>query len=161
MPASTVRRAAVAALVLAPVLAGCGNPAPVRPAATMSLCGSDPQPAPTVVAVVCNTDDITARNLTWASWGKPTATARGVAVVDLCAYEDCHTGAYSTVPITLTVSTLTACPASKRGYLTLRYAFADGSPWPGLPADTGTSGYIAAPNRPLPPRNQTVALTCG
>ena len=43
----------------------------------------------------CHTKDIIARKLAWSAWGKPTATAIGTAVVDLCAYEDCHSGDYS------------------------------------------------------------------
>jgi hypothetical protein len=155
-----MRRALTAALLSVPWVAGCGHPAPVRPAVTMTFCGNDPQPAPAVVEVVCNTDDITARDLAWASWGKPTATASGVAVIDLCAYEDCHTGAFSTVPIRLIASKITTC-AGKQGYAVLRYVFADGSPWAGLPANLNTSHYIAGPDRPLPPADQTVALSCG
>jgi hypothetical protein len=91
--------------------------------------------------------------------GKPTATAKGMAVVDLCAYEDCHTGAYSSVPIKLIASKVATCTNNKRAYAALRYVFVDGSPWPGMPADMNTSNYIAAPNRTLPPQNQTVELT--
>jgi hypothetical protein len=127
----------------------------------MSYCGSDSQPSPAIVEVVCNTDDITARNLAWTAWGKPTATGRGVAVVDLCAYEDCHTGSFSAVPITLIATRISACGTNKRAYTTLRYVFTDGSPWPGVPADMSTSHYMVGPDRPLPPRDQTVGLTCG
>jgi hypothetical protein len=162
MPVRMMHRAAIAAQLSALFLAGCSHvaaPAPV--AVTMSFCGSDPQPMPTVVEVICNTDDITARNLVWTAWGKPTATAKGMAVVDLCAYTDCHTGAYSSVPIKLIVSKVTACTKNTRAYAALRYVFVDGSPWPGMPADMNTSHYIAAPKRTLPPQNQTVELTCG
>jgi hypothetical protein len=162
MPARMMHRASIAALFSVLFLAGCGHSAaPVPPAVTMSFCGSDPQPTPTVVEVVCNTDDITARNLVWTAWGKPTATAKGMAVVDLCAYEDCHTGAYGSVPIRLIASKIAACAENKRAYTTLRYVFVDGSPWPGVPADMNTSGYIVGANRTLPPANQTVGLTCG
>jgi hypothetical protein len=157
-----MQRATIAALLSVLFLAGCSHSAaPVPPAVTMSFCGSGPQPMPTVVEVICNTDDITARNLVWAAWGSATATAKGVATVDLCAYEDCHTGAFTSVPIKLIASTLAACAENKRAYTTLRYVFADGSPWGNVPADMTTSGYIAGANRILPPRNQTVGLTCG
>ena len=79
----------------------------------------------------------------------------------MCAYEDCHTGTFSTLPIRLIASRIAACAANKRAYTTLRYVFADGSPWAGVPANTDTSGYIAGPDRTLPPRNQTVGLSCG
>ena len=162
MPARMMYRAAIAALLSVLFLAGCSHSAaPVPPAVTMSFCGTNPQPAPTVVEVICNTDDITARNLVWTAWGKPTATAKGTAVIDTCAYEDCHTGAFGTVPIRLIASRIAACAGSKRAYTTLRYVFVDGSPWPGVPANTNTSGYISAPDRTLPPRNQTVGLSCG
>lgn len=158
----TMRVAAASALFPALVAVACGRPAaPVPPPVTLSFCGSNPQPAPSVVEVVCNTDDITARNLVWTAWGKPVATARGTALIDQCAYEDCHTGAFSSVPIRLVASKIADCPKSGRAYSTLRYVFADGSPWPGLPANLNTSGYIAAPGRPLPPKNQTVSLGCG
>jgi hypothetical protein len=160
--AGKLRRVAIAGLLSGLFVTGCGHAAaPVPAAVTMSYCGSDSQPSPAIVEVVCNTDDITARNLAWTAWGKPTATGRGVAVVDLCAYEDCHTGSFSAVPITLIATRISACGTNKRAYTTLRYVFTDGSPWPGVPADMSTSHYMVGPDRPLPPRDQTVGLTCG
>jgi hypothetical protein len=126
----------------------------------MSFCGSDPQVMPSVVLVVCNTNDITTQNLAWTGWGKPAATAKGTAVVDLCAYQDCHTGAYGSVPITVIASKIVPCPKNTRAYSTLHYVFPRGSPWPGTPAHMDTSGYIAGPHRTLPPANQTVSLAC-
>jgi hypothetical protein len=162
VPVRMMHRAAIAALLSVLFLAGCSHSAaPVPPAVTMSFCGSDPQPMPAVVEVICNTDDITARNLVWAAWGTPTATAKGMAVVDLCAYEDCHTGAFGSVPIELIASKVAACAKNERAYTALRYVFVDGSPWPDMPANMNTSGYIAAPNRVLPPQDQTVELACG
>jgi hypothetical protein len=160
--AGKLRRGAMAGLLSGLFLTGCGHAAaPVPATVTMSYCGSDAQPTPAIVEVVCNTDDITARNLTWTAWGKPTATARGVAVVDLCAYEDCHTGSFGTVPIRLVATRISACGPSKRAYTTLRYAFIGGSPWPGVPAGMSASHYMVGSDRPLPPRDQTVGLTCG
>jgi hypothetical protein len=59
MPATMMHRASIAALFSVlfsvPFLAGCGHSAaPVPPAVTLSFCGGDPQPAPTVVEVICN-----------------------------------------------------------------------------------------------------------
>jgi hypothetical protein len=145
-------------------LAACGHPAgpvpPGPPPVTMAFCGGDAQVRPDVVLVVCNTNDITARNLTWTAWGKPTSTATGTALVDLCAYADCHTGAYGTVPIRLIASKIVACAGHAYAYSRLRYVWPGGTPWPGLPADMNTSGYIAGPGRDLPPADQTVDLAC-
>jgi hypothetical protein len=158
----TPRLAATSTMLPVLLLVACAHAAaPAPPPVTLSFCGGNPQPMPAVIEVVCNTDDITARNLVWTAWGKPVATARGTALVDQCAYEDCHTGAFSSVPIRLMASKIAHCPKGERAYSTLRYVFADGSPWPGLPANLNTSGYIAAPGRPLPPANQTVSLSCG
>lgn len=156
-----MRRVGVAMLFPVLLLAACGHAAaPVPPPVTMSTCGSDPQPMPDLVQVVCNTDDITARNLVWQDWGKPSATATGTATIDQCAYEDCHTGAFGTVPIRLIASKIAGCAKSARAYSTLRYVFPDGSPWPGVPANFSPAGYMSGPDRPLPPANQTVDLTC-
>lgn len=157
MLARTIRVAAIAALFAA----GCSHaPASAPSQVTVAFCGGGPQAMPAVVQVVCNTDDITAGHLVWTDWGSQTATANGTAVVDLCAYEDCHTGSFGSVRIKLIASKITKCPKNVRAYSTLRYVFADGTPWPGIPANVSTSGYMAAPGRPLPPANQTVALAC-
>ena len=156
----TMRRVTIGMLFPVLFLAACGHSAPSAPPVTMSFCGSGPQTMPSVVDVVCNTDDITARNLVWTGWGQPSATAHGTATIDQCAYEDCHTGAFGSVPIRLIASKNTRCAGSARAYSTLRYVFVDGTPWPGVPANLNTSGYIADPGRPLPPANQTVSLGC-
>jgi hypothetical protein len=157
----TTRLAAIGMLLPVLLLAACGHSAPPPPPVTMSFCGSSPQAMPNLIEVVCNTDDITAKSLVWTDWGQPTATASGTATIDQCAYEDCHTGAFGSVPIKLIASKLTHCSAGARVYSTLRYVFLDGNPWPGVPANLNTSGYIADPGRPLPPANQTVSLGCG
>lgn len=162
MLAGTMRRAVVTALFPLLFLSACSHAAvPVPPPVTLSFCGSNPQMMPTVVEVICNSDDITARNLVWTAWGKLEATAKGTAVVDLCAYTDCHTGSYGDVPIRLIVSKIADCAKNTRAYSVLRYVFVDGTPWPGVPADMNTSNFMAAPDRTLPPANQTVSLTCG
>jgi hypothetical protein len=164
MLARTPRAAVVTALLtlLACLLvAACSRAAaPGPPPVTMSYCGVSAQVRPDVVLVVCDTNDITARGLTWTAWGTPTATATGTATIDVCAYSDCHTGAYSNVPIRLIASRIVGCAGTKRAYSTLRYVFPDGNPWPGVPADLNTSNYIVGPERVLPPANQTVSLGC-
>ena len=159
---SRIRGAAIAGLLAAGLITGCGHSAaPVSRAVTLSYCGSNSQAAPAIVEVVCNTDDITARNLAWTGWGKSTATAKGVAVVDLCAYVDCHTGSFGSVPIKLIATRIAGCGTSKRAYTTLRYVFTDGTPWPGAPKGLNTAHYMVGSDRPLPPPDQTVGLTCG
>jgi hypothetical protein len=155
-------RAVVATLMLlVPLLTACTHATkPVPPPVTLGFCGSNPQVMPGIVLVVCNTDDITARNLTWSDWGKPTATAKGSATVDLCAYEDCASGDYASVPIGITVSKIVHCPKNAWAYSILRYVFPNGSPFQGVPANVKTPGYSAGQDQPLPPANQTVSLTC-
>jgi hypothetical protein len=111
-----------------------------------------------VVLVVCNTDDITAVNLVWSDWGKQTATAQGSATVNLCAYTDCASGDYVSVPIEVTASKIVRCAKQTRAYSVLRYKFPHGSPFQGVSASTG-GGYFGQ-GQPVPPANQTVGLTC-
>ena len=161
MLASTPRAAAVTALLSLLLLTACGQAArPAAPPVTMSFCGYSPQARPDVVVVVCETSDITARDLKWTAWGKPAATATGTATVDLCAYSDCHTGSYTAAPIRLIASKIVPCAGKARAYSRLRYVFPDGSPWGAVPANLNTSGFISGPDRALPPANQTVSLGC-
>ena len=161
MLASTPRAAAVTALLSLLLLTACGQEArPAAPPVTMSFCGYSPQVRPDVVVVVCETADITARDLKWTAWGKPAATATGTATVDLCAYSDCHTGSYTTAPIRLIASKIVPCTGKTRAYSRLRYVFPGGSPWGGVPANLNTLGWISGPDRALPPANQTVSLGC-
>lgn len=143
-----------------PFLTACSHATkPVPAPVALGFCGSNPQVMPGVVLVVCNTDDITARNLIWADWGKPTATAKGSATVDLCAYEDCASGDYVSVPIEMTASKIMHCSKNTRAYSTLRYLFPNGSPFQDVPASVKTSGSFGQ-DQPVPPADQTVSLTC-
>jgi hypothetical protein len=163
MRASRAGTVAAAVTVLALVLAACTHPAPSRtppPSVTMAFCGGSAQARPTVVEVICATNDITARNLTWSGWGHPVATASGTGVVDLCAAEDCHTGEYASASIVLIASDLAPCHGQSRGYQRLQYVFVGTSPFQGVSASQNFSGYIAAPGRPGLPANQTVRLNC-
>ena len=161
MLASATRAAAVTALLQLLLLTACGQAVrPGAPPVTMSFCGYSPQARPDVVVVVCETSDITARDLKWTAWGKPAATATGTATVDLCAYSDCHTGSYTTASIRLIASKIVPCTGKTRAYSRLRYVFPSGSPWGGVPANLNTSGWISGPDRALPPANQTVSLGC-
>lgn len=153
--------AVVATLMLSLLpLGACGRaPKPAPPPVTLGYCGSDPQVKPDVVLVVCNTNDITAENLTWSDWGMPTASAKGSAVVDLCSYEECASGNYVTVPIGMIVSKIVYCAKNARAYSTLRYVFPHGSPFKGVPTGINSTGDLGQ-HLPVPPRRQTVSLTC-
>ena len=117
--------------------------------------------AAAAMEIVCGTSDITAGRLAWSAWGQQIATAVGTAVVDMCAYEDCHTGSFSSVPIVLIASKIVRCAKAARAYSRLQYVFVGGSPFSGLPPNGADfSDFIAAPDRPTPPANQVVSLTC-
>jgi hypothetical protein len=88
------------------------------------------------------------------------ATGSGVALVDLCAFSDCHNSDYSTAPIVVIASRLRACPSGTRAYSRLQYVFVGVSPFQGLPAHMSFRNFMSAPHRPPPPKNQTVSLAC-
>jgi hypothetical protein len=157
--------AVVTATLLAPLLllSACSHPAGAGTGATrvrMANCGVSPQAEPTVVNVICGTSDITARDLTWSSWGKPVATAIGTAVVDLCAFSDCHTGSYTAVPVVMVAWKIGRCGPDMRAYSRLQYVFVGRSPFAGLPAKMNFSNFMTGASRPGPPSDQTVSLAC-
>jgi hypothetical protein len=163
MRASRAGAAAAAVTVLMLLLSACTDQAPrpaPPPSATLAFCGGSAQARPTVVEVICSTNDITARNLTWSGWGRSVATASGTGVVDLCAAEDCHTGEYASASIVLVASDLTRCNGERRGYQRLQYVFVGTSPFQGVSASQDFSDFMAAPGRPGLPANQTVRLSC-
>jgi len=88
------------------------------------------------------------------------ATAIGTAVVDLCAFSDCHTGSYQAVPIVVVASKIGRCGHGTQGYLRLQYMFVGRSPFAGLPANVKFSNFMTGAARPGPPHDQTVSLTC-
>lgn len=156
-------RTVTATLLLAPLLAAACTPTGTEhmPASvTMADCGGAPSARPSLIQVICASDAITARNLAWSAWGKPVATAVGVAVVDLCAFEDCHTGKFGAFPIVIIASKITNCPERARAYSRLQYVFVGNSPFAGLPAHMNFSNYMSAPRRAGPARDQTVTLGC-
>jgi len=152
--------AVVVALMCALLLTACSNAAqPAPPPVMLGFCGYTLQVKPDVVLVVCNTNDITARNLTWSGWGEPTATAKGSALVDLCSFTDCADGNYVSVPIEMAASKIVHCSKSTRAYSTLRYVFPGGSPFQGMPSFVYSPAYYPEFGT-VPPANQTVSLTC-
>jgi len=153
--------AATATMALPWLLSACSHPAaPAAVPVTMAYCGSAPQVRPAEVEIVCGTSYITAGTLAWSSWGGQIATAVGTAVVDLCAYEDCHTGSYTSVSIVMIASAPVPCGRNAQAYSRLQYVFVGTSPFAGVPAGATSANFISAPDRPSPPVNQTVALTC-
>jgi hypothetical protein len=159
--AGRTTRAVVAALLFPLLLlTACSDAAaPAAPPVTLGFCGTSPQVRPDVVLVDCNTDAITARNLTWSGWGKATATAEGSATIDLCAYEDCASGDFVSVPIEMIASKIMHCAKNTLAYSTLRYVFPHGSPFKGV-STANAPGYLGAQSQPVPPAHQTVSLTC-
>jgi len=160
----TVRKATgVAVALMLPLLLTACSHAAARPAlspVTLGDCGGNPQVMPDVVLVVCATDDITAENLVWSDWGTQSAHATGSATVDLCAYVDCAAGDYISVPIEMTATKIVRCTKTRRAYSTLRYVFPEGSPFKSVPLTADSPGYFGGQNQPVPPRDQTVSLTC-
>jgi hypothetical protein len=157
-------RAVVVTILVFPLvlLTACSRPsssgaAPV--AITMTDCGGSPQVRPAVLEVICATNSITARSLAWSAWGKPVATAEGTAVVDLCAYEDCHTGTYNSFPIVMIASGVVSCAKSAHAYSRLQYVFVGRSPFQGLPAHMNFANFDVGTSRPSP-GNQTTSLSC-
>lgn len=158
--ASGARMVVAAVLLPLLLLTACSHAAqPAPPPVTLGYCGSNLQVMPDVVLVVCNTDDITAVNLVWSDWGRQTATAQGSATVNLCAYTDCASGDYVSVPIEMTASKIVRCSTQARAYSVLRYKFPHGSPFQGVAASNTGGGYFGQ-GQPVPPANQTVSLTC-
>ena len=157
-------RTAIAVIAGFPLLlAACGQqvrPGHVSAPVTMAYCGSGPQVRPTVVEIVCGTSEITVESLTWLAWDRQVATAVGTAVVDMCTYEDCHNGSYSSVPIVVIASKVVRCARDTQAYSRLQYVFVGGSPFPQVPPDVKFSDHLTGAARPRPPANQTVSLTC-
>ncbi len=81
-------------------------------------------------------------------------------MVDLCTYEDCHTGSYRSVPIVVIASALVSC-ASRQAYSRLQYVFVGGSPFLVMPANIKfPPNDIVGATRPIPSPDQTVRLGC-
>ena len=155
--------AAGAVLLALVILAACGPAATPGHAATsvkMVDCFGRLQARPGAVQVICQSDAITARSLAWSRWGKPVATAIGIAVYDWCAFEDCHTGTYNTAPIVIIASKIVTCPKRAHAYSRLQYVFVGHSPFSSLPAHLNLSNLMSGTDRPGPPANQTVLLGC-
>lgn len=149
-----------ALLMLPMLLTACtSNDNQVPTATKLAFCDGSPQVRPALVTVICTTNSITARDLRWSQWGKPIAVATGTAVVDLCAYEDCHTGNYRAAPIVLIASKVARCAHGVRGYSKLQYIFVGRSPFQDVPANFKATNFMVGSDR-SGPGNQSVGLTC-
>lgn len=164
MAAKGALATAVRLILLAALLAGCSHSpgaAAGRAVARLANCGSKPEPRPAVIVIVCANNSITARDLKWSNWGKPVTAAIGTAVVDLCAYTDCHTGSYRSAPIVVIATRLVRCSARVSGYSRVQYVFAGTSPFQGTPAGTKYfSHFLTGPSRPGP-SSQALVQPCG
>ncbi len=153
----------VTLLLVTLVVGACSGPAGhvsgPNPVVKLSYCGGSLQVRPSVIGVICAVSEITARDLNWSSWGKPIASAIGTAVIDLCAYSDCHTGHYKAVPIVVIASKIKTCPNHVPAYSTLQYVFVGPSPYRGVPARMKFPKFWFGSSRPSA-GNQTVGLTC-
>jgi hypothetical protein len=157
--------AAAAALTAALALTACGPPATSASAAKpvmMTDCNGLHHSRPGIVNVTCESDAITARRLTWSDWGTSIATAIGSAVVDPCAYEDCHTATYNAYPIVVVASKIVKCANGRQEYSKLQYVFVGHDPFAGLPSAKALAiaNSMFGSHRPGPPHNNTVALPC-
>jgi hypothetical protein len=155
----TVATLLPAALVLGACSGQASHGSGPDPVVKLSYCGGSLQVRPSVIGVICTVTEITARDLNWSSWGKPIASAIGTAVIDLCAYSDCHTGHYKTVPIVVVASKIKTCANHMHAYSTLQYVFVGPSPYRGVPAHMKFPKFWFGSARPSP-GNQTVGLTC-
>lgn len=121
--------------LLAMLLTACSHAsASTSGAMRLGDCGGNPQAAPRLVVVVCSDSAITARDVKWSGWGSKIATGTGSAVVNVCAFSDCHTGSYRPYPIVLVASGSQRCSRGVRGYARIQYLFVGRSPFQGLPA---------------------------
>jgi hypothetical protein len=146
-----VRRCRALALAIAATTAllsaGC-SPAPGPDAAAgpqrLADCNGKPDVRPAVVIVRCADDSLVARDLKWAGWGTPVATATGLATVNTFEFIDCHTGAYASYRIVLIASGELACPKGGPAYARLQTVIVG-------PFHAWPSGAI----------NQIIARPCG
>lgn len=171
--AIAVARLAAMATTAALALTACSPSATTAGPATkpvlMTDCNGLRHTQPGIVNVVCESDAITARSLRWSDWGRPFATASGTAVVDLCAFTDCHTGSYNAYPIVLIASKPVTCPGGKatgpgtpkQVYSRLQYVFVGHDPFATLPLNgLAIRNSMFGSHRPGPPHNHTVSLPC-
>ena len=120
------RLLALVAVVLAVLATGCSSTAkPAASAAPQRLadCAGTPQSQPSEVAVRCADNSLNADHLTWSGWGTPVATATGMAVINTCEFQECHSGAYASFHVVLVVSGALNCPKGGRAYARIQYIF--------------------------------------
>lgn len=135
----TARRASaltIAIALLATMVAACSHAAASPgPASNRRLadCGGNPQTKPQVVVITCSNQAITVHDVNWSAWGGKVATGTGSAIVNVCAFQDCHTGAYGSYPVVVVASGAVACRGGVSGYGRIQYMFVGTSPFANLP----------------------------
>jgi hypothetical protein len=163
MPIKTITVAAAAALTSMLALTACGPAATSAQAAKpvkLTNCGSR-QARPDIVTVICGSDAIMARTLTWSRWGARVATATGSATVNWCAFEGCAYGEYDTYPIVMIASKIVRCPKGGQQYSEMQYVFVgDDNPFASLPKNFKPTNEFFGSHVPGPAHNQTVDLHC-
>ncbi len=155
---------AAGALIVLPVICcACTNSntsaKAAAPTTKLGFCGAEQQVRPSVVIITCASNAITARDLKWSRWGGPIAAAVGTAVVDLCAFSDCHTGKYGSAPIVVVATSVRKCPSGARSYGKLQFMFIGKSPFQGVPANFSAGNFDFGSHRILP-GSAPISLTC-
>lgn len=165
MPIKTFTVAVAAALTTALALTACGPAAKSAQAAkpvTMRNCSdSGRQAKPDLISVICSSDAITARSLTWSKWGARVATATGTATVNWCAFEGCAMGEYDNYKVVMIASKIVKCPKGGQQYSRMQYVFVgDEDPFASLPKKFKLTGEFFGSHSPGPANNNTVSLPC-
>ena len=124
-------------------------------------------PATAASAIATATAPMARLNGSWSALarlippsGRAVTASRQEASARVSSFSDCHNSDYSTAPIVVIASRLRACPGGTKAYSRLQYVFVGTSPFQGLPAHVSFKNFMDAPDRPHPPKNQTVSLAC-
>ena len=133
---------------------GCGNralqtaapPRTISPAASTVIfnCDGTASREPRDLSLACADDSNVLARLRWGAWGTATATAAGVAEVDLCE-PNCAAGKIETDPVTVAASGL-ALVGTRAAYRTLTVQYLARVP-AGL---ARTERYVLSSTGPVP-----------
>jgi hypothetical protein len=130
------------------VLAASAPPALGQdPTVRLGTCDGSSSVQPTSVTLTCADAGVIAHDLTWQTWGAPTATASGTATVNTCD-PDCASGSTEDFTVALTADRIEHCGDGSRRYTRVRYDWPQGSPYP-ADAPGSVNPYVEFPC-PLP-----------